>query len=90
VLSARHGWPPQIPPLRTWFRHDLDRWREFGRRYRAELRAPAQLLQQLRQRARQQRATLLYGARAPRVNHAVVLRDVLRRPPVAERQRAKT
>jgi uncharacterized protein YeaO (DUF488 family) len=90
--AALDAWLTDLAPsakLRTWFHHDLDRWPEFGRRYRAELRAQAPLLQQLRQRARQQRVTLLYGARDNRVNHAVVLRDVLRRSPAAKRPRAK-
>ena len=33
-----------------------------------------------KQRAAQQRVTLLYAAHDPRRNHAVILRDVLRRP----------
>src|SRR5215831_9698681 len=80
--AALDAWLADLAPstaLRTWFHHDLARWPEFARRYRGELRAQAPLLQQLRQRARAQRVTLLYGARDPRVNHAVVLRDVLRR-----------
>jgi uncharacterized protein YeaO (DUF488 family) len=91
--AALDAWLADLAPstaLRTWFHRDFDRWPEFGRRYRAELRAQAPLLQQLRQRARQQRVTLLYGARDPRVNHAVVLRDVLRRSPAAKRRRAGT
>jgi uncharacterized protein YeaO (DUF488 family) len=71
--------------LRIWFHRDLERWPEFGRRYRAELLAQTPLLQQLRQRARQQRVTLLYGARDPRLNHAVVLRDVLCHSSAAKR-----
>jgi uncharacterized protein YeaO (DUF488 family) len=54
-------------------------WAEFGRRYRAELRTQARLLQQLRRQANRQRVTLLYGARDPQVNHAVVLQQVLLR-----------
>jgi uncharacterized protein YeaO (DUF488 family) len=91
--AALDAWLVDLAPstaLRTWFHHHLDRWPEFGRRYRTELRSQAPLLQQLRQRARRQRVTLLYGARDPRVNHAVVLRDVLRRSSAAKRQRAKT
>lgn len=88
--AALDAWLTELAPstaLRSWFHHDLTRWPEFARRYRAELRAQAPLLQQLRQRAQAQRVTLLYGARDPRVNHAVVLRDVLRRSP-ARRARA--
>jgi uncharacterized protein YeaO (DUF488 family) len=65
-------------PLRQWFHRDRTRWAEFGTRYRAELRAQSAALQALRQRARQQRITLLYGARDAHANHALVLADVLR------------
>jgi len=90
--AALDEWLVDLAPsaaLRTWFHHDLTRFPEFSRRYRAELRAQTPLLQQLRARARQQRVTLLYGARDPRANHAVVLRDVLRRSSSAKRARAQ-
>jgi uncharacterized protein YeaO (DUF488 family) len=81
--AALDAWLTALAPssaLRIWFHRDPKRWREFARRYRVELRAQAPLLQTLRQRARRQRVTLLYAARAARVNHATVLREVLRRP----------
>ena len=80
--AALDEWRADLAPstaLRQWFHHDSARWREFGARYRAELRAHAAGLQALRQRARRQRVTLLYAARDPSVNHAVVLQAVLRR-----------
>jgi len=80
--AALDEWWADIAPstaLRNWFHHDPVRWDEFGRRYRAELRSHAAQLQALRRRARQQRVTLLYGARDRHINHATVLRDVLRR-----------
>ena len=80
--AALDEWCADIAPstaLRKWSAHDPRRWSEFRRRYRAELRAHAALLQTLRERARVQRVTLLYAAREPRINHAIVVRDVLRR-----------
>ena len=80
--AALDAWLTELAPstaLRTRFHHDVKRWPEFARRYRAELRAQAALLQTLRQRARRQRVTLLYGARDPRFNQATVLREVLQR-----------
>ena len=91
--AALDVWLAELAPstaLRSWFHRDVTRWSEFARRYRAELRAQAPLLQALRQRARQQRVTLLYAARDTRVNHAVVLRDVLRRSSVARRSRERS
>lgn len=81
--AALDDWLFELAPstaLRKWFHHDRTRWIEFARRYRAELRTQAAALEALRQRAAQQRVTLLYAAHDPRRNHAVVLRDVLRKP----------
>ena len=78
--AALDAWLTELAPstgLRTWFHHDPSRWSEFARRYRAELRAQQEQLEVLRQRARRQRVTLLYGARDPHRNHALVLQAVL-------------
>jgi len=80
--AALDEWQRDLAPstaLRRWLHRDMQRWREFVVRYRAELRAHVAALQALRERARQQRVTLLYAARDEQVNHARVLRDVLRR-----------
>jgi uncharacterized protein YeaO (DUF488 family) len=80
--AALDNWLIDLAPsteLRKWFHQDPRRWTQFVRRYRAELRAQAPMLEALRQRARQQRVTLLYAARDPRRNHALVLREVLRK-----------
>jgi uncharacterized protein YeaO (DUF488 family) len=73
-------WLKEVAPstsLRSWFDHDPDRLDEFARRYRRELRGnPA--LAELRRLGRGRVVTLLYGARDPRVNHAIVLLAQLR------------
>ena len=81
--AALDDWLVDLAPstaLRKWFHRDPTRWLEFARRYRAELRVQAPALQLLRQRAAQQRVTLLYAAHDARRNHAVVLRNLLRKP----------
>lgn len=60
--------------------------RKFRQCYRAELRALAPQLQALRELAVWQRVTLLYASRDPRINHAIVLRDALRKTPAAPRR----
>lgn len=67
------------PELRRWFGHDPARFREFARRYHAELRAgPGRaLLEELARRAGHGTVTLVYGARDEEHNGAVVLRDAL-------------
>lgn len=90
--AALDAWLKELAPsnaLRLWYGHDPKRWTEFGRRYRAELRAQRAALEALRARAAAGRITLLYASREPRINHAVVLRQVLvktapARPPSAK------
>ena len=79
--GALDQWLPEVAPsaeLRKWWNHDPDRLDEFATRYRAELDAnPA--AESLREIGREHESvTLLYGARDPRLNQAVVLRDYLR------------
>ena len=65
------------PELREWFGHKPERFAEFTQKYNTELaKNPAvQELQQLA--ADNPRLTLLYGAKDPAVNHAVVLQHFL-------------
>lgn len=92
--AALDAWLVDLAPsaaLRTWLHGDASHWPEFVRRYRAELRAQRPLLQELRRRTRRQRVTLLYAARDPAMNNALVLREVLgRRPAARARARAKS
>ncbi|MFT4210755.1 MAG: DUF488 family protein [Microbacterium sp.] len=65
------------PELRTWWGHDPARFAEFAARYTGEL-ATNPALDELRDAVRAHTTTtLLYAARDPRVNHAIVLRDAL-------------
>jgi uncharacterized protein YeaO (DUF488 family) len=67
--------------LRKWFGHDPARWAEFQARYRAELADPerAQALDALAERALRGPVTLVFGARDPEHNQAVVIADELER-----------
>ena len=74
------AWLKHIAPsdeLRKWFGHDPERWDEFHRRYTTELKTHHDDLTQLAERARQQRITLVFGARDELHNQAVVIRDYL-------------
>lgn len=74
------GWVKELAPsveLRKWFGHDPARWREFERRYAAELAHHAEQLEQLRALARKGPLTLVFGARDEEHNDAVVLRKIL-------------
>ena len=78
--AALDEWLKEIAPsteLRQWFGHELARWPEFQRRYKAELRGHAMEIERLRDIAAKGVLTLGYGARDQEHNDAVVLRDVL-------------
>ncbi|HEU4625473.1 MAG TPA: DUF488 family protein [Steroidobacteraceae bacterium] len=67
--------------LRQWYEHEPKKWPEFRRRYRAELRAHATVLDDLRLRAAKEPVTLLFAGRDPSVSHARVLQELLTRQP---------
>lgn len=77
------GWIRELAPsreLRTWFGHKAENFPEFSARYRAELDANAAAQSAARQVMLQSRGaavTLLYGAKDPQINHAVVLQAYL-------------
>jgi uncharacterized protein YeaO (DUF488 family) len=65
--------------LRRWFGHRPDRWEEFRRRYREELREPerSRVLDELAAMVRRGPVSLLYGARDRARNQAVVIVQTL-------------
>ena len=76
--AALDGWNKDVAPssaLRKWFDHRPERFKEFARRYLAEL-AHNPAVGELR--ALKGKVTLIYGARDPAVNHAVVLAKLLK------------
>ena len=66
-------------PLRKWFGHDPARWPAFRARYRKELAAKGPLLDELAGYARAGKLTLVFGARDPEHNQAVVIKEELSR-----------
>jgi uncharacterized protein YeaO (DUF488 family) len=76
-------WCKQVAPsteLRRWYGHDEDRFTEFTRRYRAELKEPerAEALARLRELASERTVTLLTATRAIEISQAAVLADLIR------------
>ena len=86
-------WVQAVAPstaLRRWFGHDPEKWTEFIRRYRHELRQQPLALSRLRALVRTHRVvTLVYAARDEHHNNAVVLRQLLRPTRLYARRRAK-
>ncbi|MCD0442197.1 DUF488 family protein [Glycomyces sp. A-F 0318] len=62
------------PNLRIWFGHMPDRFGEFTDRYRGELDGHPERARRLLEAAGNGPVTLLYAAKDPEVNHALVLK----------------
>lgn len=73
-------WNKEIAPsteLRKWFNHQEANFTEFEKRYREELGTKQDELSRLKDLAKSNTITLLYGAKNTRINQAVVLRNLL-------------
>ncbi|MEA5154752.1 DUF488 domain-containing protein [Raineyella sp.] len=78
--AALDEWAKDLAPspdLRTWFDHRADRFEEFVARYRAELDANPEAARRVKEWADLPEVTLLYAAKDPALNQAVVLQEWL-------------
>ena len=89
------AWIKEVAPstqLRKWFGHRPERWREFRRRYKKELRANVDAWSPILDASKRGTVTLLYSAHDLEHNGAVVLREYLtkrsRARPKAKRAKA--
>ncbi len=78
------AWLKDLAPsneLRKSFGHDPKKWGDFQKKYKAELRSPAarELISDLAKRGAKGTVTLVYSAKDPDHNNAVVLKDLLER-----------
>lgn len=76
------AWQKDLAPstaLRKWFAHDPQRWDEFKKRYKEELRSEdaKAAMHRLLEEAGRKHITLVYGAKDEEHNQAIVLREVL-------------
>lgn len=72
-------WLKEIAPsteLRQWFNHDENKWAEFTKRYRGELRENP-VVKTLIDEIKKGKVTLVYGAKDEKHNNAVALREYL-------------
>lgn len=73
-------WLKDLAPsteLRKWFSHDLGKWDEFRKRYKAELGRVGDLLVLLKHRTTEGPVTFVYAAHDEERNSAVVLKEYL-------------
>ena len=75
-------WNKNLAPsdqLRKWFDHKPERFKEFEKRYLEELSPLKGELKKIKNLSRNSSVTLLYGAKDPEMNQAVVLLKILKR-----------
>jgi uncharacterized protein YeaO (DUF488 family) len=81
-LMAWHKEVAPSPDLRKWFCHKPELFEEFRTKYIAELRSDKQkqkIINEIISLESKGRVTLLYGAKNPVFNHAIVLQEELSR-----------
>src|SRR3954465_4541027 len=74
------SWIKAVSPsneLRHWFGHDPTKWKEFQRRYFAELDKKPETWRPLLEAAREEDITLVFSARDEEHNNAVALKSYL-------------
>lgn len=75
-------WLKDIAPsteLRKWFGHDPDKWVEFKKRYRSELKENEEKVSLLKDQMKKGIVTLVYGAKDKEHNEALILKELLSR-----------
>ena len=75
-------WLKDIAPstsLRKWFAHDPGKWKEFKKRYAAQLDAHHEQVEKLVREAKKRTVTLLFSAKDTEHNNAVALKDYIER-----------
>lgn len=73
-------WNKEIAPsteLRKWFDHQEERFAEFSKRYEAEFGLNPDDIKRMKSIAEKQKLTLLYSAKNPEYNQALVLKNYL-------------
>jgi uncharacterized protein YeaO (DUF488 family) len=73
-------WLKEVAPsteLRKWFNHEVEKWEQFMKRYRAELKGAAAFEELVALAEKHKTLTLLYGAKDEQYNQAVALKQFL-------------
>jgi len=73
-------WLKDIAPsdtLRKWFSHDPDKWNAFLEKYKQELKGKKEIIDRLRNEAKNGKVTLLFSAKDREHNNAVVLKEMI-------------
>ncbi len=63
--------------LRKWFDHDPDRWEEFRKKYKMELKESNVLEEFIENQEDKKMITLLYATKNNELTHAVILKELM-------------
>ncbi|HXS15115.1 MAG TPA: DUF488 domain-containing protein [Candidatus Saccharimonadales bacterium] len=72
-------WLKDIAPtteLRKWYNHEVNKWPEFRKKYKEELKQNSQAVQQIKELLKKP-VTFIYAAKDTEHNSAVVLKEYL-------------
>ena len=87
-------WMKEIAPstdLRKWFNHDSEKWSEFKKKYKTELKEKEKLINDIKVLEQEHKnITLLYSAKNIENNQAVVLLDILRKEKIDSKPKVFT
>ncbi|MGN6297803.1 MAG: DUF488 domain-containing protein [Ginsengibacter sp.] len=78
--AALDLWLKEIAPsneLRKWFGHDPDKWKDFQKKYRQELKQNKEAIDILKDYIQKGKVTLLYAAKDEEHNEAQVIKDFI-------------
>jgi uncharacterized protein YeaO (DUF488 family) len=73
-------WIKEIAPsntLRKWFNHETEKWPEFQKRYAQELEDKQDLIDEIKEKAKTEKVTLLFGSKEVGHNNAVALLNII-------------
>lgn len=65
------------PDLRKWFNHESEKFKEFSKCYKEELKCEPEQVKEILNLLEKHNVTLIYAAKNPKINHAVVLKDYI-------------
>ena len=73
-------WFKDITPstdLRKWFNHKPQKFKEFSKCYIEELKCNPETIEKVLDLLKKHNVTLIYAAKSPIINHAIVLKNYL-------------
>ena len=73
-------WMKDIAPdtdLRKWFNHEPEKFKEFSKKYKEELASKNEDIEKIITLLKTHNVTLIYAAKNPEINHALVLKDYI-------------